>query len=52
MLQEVLANDDARQRLVAAAREHVLKFDWAEVGATMLELYLGLVPAQPVRSAR
>jgi glycogen(starch) synthase len=52
MLEDVLADDDARHRLVAAAREHVLKFDWAEVGATMLELYRGLVPAQPVRSAR
>jgi glycogen synthase len=52
ILEEVLADDDARHRLVAAAREHVLKFDWAEVGATMLELYCELVPAQPVRSAR
>ena len=51
ILQDVLADDDGRHRLVAAAREHVLKFDWAEVGATMLELYRGLVPAQPVRSA-
>jgi glycogen synthase len=39
ILQDVLADDDGRHRLVAAAREHVLKFDWAEVGATMLELY-------------
>jgi glycogen(starch) synthase len=52
MLEDVLADDEARHRLVAAAREHVLKFDWAEVGATMLELYRGLVPAQSVRSAR
>lgn len=52
ILEDVLADDDARHRLVAAAREHVLKFDWAEVGATMLELYRELVPAQPVRSAR
>ena len=39
ILQDVLADDVGRHRLVAAAREHVLKFDWAEVGATMLELY-------------
>ena len=39
ILEDVLADDDARHRLVAAAREHVLKFDWAEVGATMVELY-------------
>jgi glycogen(starch) synthase len=51
-LEHVLDDDDARHRLVAAAREHVLKFDWAEVGATMLELYGGLVPARPVMSAR
>jgi glycogen synthase len=51
-LEEMLADDDARSRLVAAAREHVLKFDWAEVGATMLELYRGLAPAPPVWSAR
>jgi len=30
----------------------VLKFDWAEVGATMLELYRGLAPARPVISVR
>jgi glycogen(starch) synthase len=45
ILQDVLADDDGRHRLVAAAREHVLKFDWAEVGATMLELYRGLSAA-------
>ena len=39
ILEDVLADDDSRRRLVAAAREHVLKFDWAEVGATMVELY-------------
>ena len=51
ILEDALADDDARHRLVAAAREHVLKFGWAEVGATMLELYDGLVPARPVMSA-
>jgi glycogen synthase len=39
ILEDVLADDEARHRLVTAAREHVLKFDWAEVGATMIELY-------------
>ena len=52
MLDDMLADDDARDRLVAAAREHVLKFDWAQVGATMLDHYRGLVPAPPVSSAR
>jgi glycogen synthase len=45
ILQDVLADNDGRHRLVAAAREHVLKFDWAEVGATMLELYRRLPAA-------
>ncbi len=52
MLEHVLADDDARRRLVAAAREHVLKFDWAEVGEMMLARYRGLVPARPVSLAR
>ncbi len=52
MLEEVLGDDEARHRLVAAAREHVLKFDWAETGRAMFELYRGLVPARPVASAR
>ena len=52
MLEDVLADDDARHRLVAAAREHVLKFDWVEVGETMLGLYRGLAPARPVTLAR
>jgi glycogen synthase len=49
ILEDVLEDDAARQRLVAAAREHVLKFDWAEVGARVLELYRGLVPARSAR---
>ena len=52
MLEDVLADDEGRQRLVAAAREHVLNFDWAAVGGAMLELYRGLVAARPVISAR
>jgi glycogen(starch) synthase len=49
MLEDVLSDDEARARVVAAAREHVLQFDWAEVGAKTRELYEGLVPAEPVR---
>ncbi|MDQ4025487.1 MAG: glycosyltransferase family 4 protein [Actinomycetota bacterium] len=52
ILEDVLADDDERHRLVAGAREHVLKFDWAKVGATTLELYGGLVPARPALWAR
>ena len=52
VLEDMLSDDDARKRLAAAGREHVLKFDWAEVGQTMLDLYRGLVPAQPARTIR
>jgi glycogen(starch) synthase len=52
VLEDVLDDDDARHRVVAAAREHVLKFDWARVGTAMLGLYGELVPARPVISAR
>ena len=50
VLEDVLADDVARHRVVAAAREHVLKFDWAQVGTAMLALYGGLVPARAVMS--
>jgi len=52
ILEDVLADDDSRHRLVAAAREHVLKFDWAEVGQAMLEHYRNLVAARPGMVAR
>jgi glycogen(starch) synthase len=45
MLEDVLADDDARECVVAAAREHVLQFDWAGVGEKTRELYGQLVPA-------
>jgi glycogen synthase len=50
VLEDVLSDDDARHRVVAAAREHVLKFDWAEVGTRMLGLYGAIVPARPAMS--
>lgn len=53
MLEGVLGDDEARQRLVAAARGHVLKFDWAAAGRATLELYRGLAAREPpVVSAR
>ena len=52
MLETVLSDNHGRQRLVAAAQEHVLKFGWEEVGAATLDLYCGLVPAPSVMSAR
>ena len=49
-LEDVLADDDARHRVVAAAREHVLQFDWARVGARTRELYRDVLAAQPLRA--
>jgi glycogen synthase len=41
-LERVLADDAARARLVAEAREHVLKFDWAEVSRRTRTVYESL----------
>jgi glycogen synthase len=41
-LERVLTDDDARTRLVAEAREHVLKFDWAEVSRRTTAVYESL----------
>jgi hypothetical protein len=35
--------------VVAAAREHVLQFDWASVAAATLELYADVVPDRVAR---
>jgi glycogen(starch) synthase len=39
ILEDVLSDDETREQVVAAAREHVLSFDWAEVGVKTRELY-------------
>ena len=39
ILERILDDDDERARLVAAAREHVLRFDWAEVARRTLGVY-------------
>jgi glycogen(starch) synthase len=43
LLAQVLTDDDARARVVAEAREHVLQFDWAEVARRTAALYEELV---------
>jgi glycogen(starch) synthase len=43
-LERVLSDDEARSRLVAEAREHVLKFDWAEVSRRTKSVYESLAP--------
>ncbi len=42
VLERVLTNDAERRRLVAEAREHVLRFDWTEVARRTGEIYAGL----------
>jgi glycogen(starch) synthase len=42
-LEDVLADDEARERLVAEAREHVLQFDWETVGRETHGIYAELV---------
>ena len=39
ILERVLTDDAARAQLVAEAREHVLRFDWAEVARQTLAVY-------------
>jgi glycogen(starch) synthase len=43
MLEKMLTDEDLRERLVAEAREHVLKFDWAEVARETAAIYEDLV---------
>ncbi|HEY5240734.1 MAG TPA: glycosyltransferase family 4 protein [Polyangiaceae bacterium] len=42
VLEQVLTDDAGRARLVAEARAHVLRFDWAAVARRTRELYGGL----------
>jgi len=42
VVEQVLGDDDARARAVAAAREHVLGFDWAEVARRTTDVYAEL----------
>ena len=53
ILERVLTDDAERAQLVAEAREHVLRFDWAEVARETLgvyrrELRAGAAPADAV----
>jgi glycogen(starch) synthase len=46
MMRRVLTDDDLRDRLVAEASEHVLRFDWADVAQQTAEVYEGLLRAR------
>jgi glycogen(starch) synthase len=48
VLQQALADDDARAQVVADARAHVLRFDWGAVAQRTLELYGDLAGAGPM----
>ena len=43
----MLSDDGARARLIAEAREHVLRFDWAEVARHTIGVYDALLTRQP-----
>jgi glycogen synthase len=59
ILEDVLAHDAARERLVEQAREHALQFDWAEVARETCAIYGELVgplvrvePGEPSAAGR
>jgi glycogen(starch) synthase len=45
MAQQLLTDDALRERLVAEASEHVLRFDWAEVARRTAAVYAELTTA-------
>jgi glycogen(starch) synthase len=47
ILEDVLDDDDTRERVVSDAREHVLKFDWETVALETQRIYRELVGAVP-----
>ena len=52
MVERVLTDDVLRDRLVAQASEHVLRFDWADVARQTAEVYEELaqrrIPVWPI----
>jgi glycogen synthase len=48
ILERVLTDDEERKRLVAEARDHVLRFDWGEVARQTVDVYATLVRGAPV----
>jgi len=51
VVEEILTEDDTRARMVAEAREHVLRFDWGEVARSTCEVYEAAARAATVRSS-
>jgi glycogen(starch) synthase len=56
VVEEMLADDEAHAQLVAEAREHVLRFDWAEVARRtrlLYETFAGApLPSTPIRPSK
>jgi glycogen(starch) synthase len=48
MIERLMTDDALRDRLVAEASEHVLRFDWADVGRRTAELYAQLRRARVI----
>jgi glycogen(starch) synthase len=48
-MERVLTDPDLRDRLVADGREHVLRFDWADVARRTARLYDDLLPQRAER---
>jgi glycogen(starch) synthase len=42
MMQRVLTDDELRDRLVAEASAHVLRFDWADIAEQTAQVYVEL----------
>ena len=51
MAQQLLTDDALRERLVAEASEHVLRFDWADVARETTGVYEGLLAARRAGAA-
>jgi glycogen(starch) synthase len=45
MMEKVLGDDALRDRLVAEASEHILRFDWGDVARRTAEVYAELLTA-------
>ena len=48
LLERLLTDDEARARTVAEARDHILRFDWAEVARRTAEVYEALCGSKNV----
>jgi len=52
MMQRVLTDDALRDRLVAEASAHVLRFDWHDIAEQTAHVYGELAGARPARATR